>query len=479
MRLQALSELFSFRDLRNAALGAVVVVGGLGLSGLTLYAHQTGNIRLAGISAGLSLVFVILILIFVVPPLARNAGREASQLNLPFEFTVGGAIMFGLILIVGFSAWNTGNNLLFLVLSFLIATMIVGFLAGSICLRKLDVTMRFPENIFAGEATPILVGMHNRKRVLPSYSVVAEVRGQERERSIAADDLAAILPRWAARRLGRAPLVRRTLNHFVYVAASQTIDARTTHTFANRGRLMIKDFELWTKFPFGFFRHRRRLPAREAELIVFPQLVDIYPEIDAVQLDLGRRPANKRGIGQDLLALRDYQPRDDLRKIDWKATARTQQLIVREFAAEDEKRVTVMFDCVLPQDELSSQTLRDKLAAEQSGRPVVTSESFERGTRLAASLLTHFSDEGAETQLVIDGHDAGDYGLGRAHLYESLRRLALIQPVNGNGVDIREPRFDLERILDGSGDNYVFLITANGTPDLAPETLQRLKIIEY
>ena len=43
--------------------------------------------------------------------------------------------------------------LLFLVLSFLAASMVVGFFAGSICLKKLDVKMRFPETIFAGQET--------------------------------------------------------------------------------------------------------------------------------------------------------------------------------------------------------------------------------------------------------------------------------------------------------------------------------------
>jgi FtsH-binding integral membrane protein len=149
-------------------LGTVVVLGGLGLSGLTLYAHQTGNVRLAGFLAAASLVFVLLILVFIVPPLARNAGREASQMNLPFEFTTGGAVMLVLVSIVGFSAWNTGNNLLFLVLSFLIAALVVGFFAGNICLKKLDVTMRFPDTIFADEPTPI-VGVNNRKRIFPAF----------------------------------------------------------------------------------------------------------------------------------------------------------------------------------------------------------------------------------------------------------------------------------------------------------------------
>ncbi|HEX3101471.1 MAG TPA: hypothetical protein VHQ01_06765, partial [Pyrinomonadaceae bacterium] len=303
MNIKNLSQLFSLRDLRNAGLGVVVVVGGLGLSILTIYAHQVSNERLAVISAGASLVFALLILIFVVPPLARNAGREASQMNLPFEFTTGGAIMLVLVVIVGFSAWNTGNNLLFIVLSFLLGSIVVGFFAGSICLKKLDIKMRFPDTIFAGEPTPILVSLTNRKRIFPSFSVVAEVRGKERERSIAADEMEAILPRWVASRLGRAPIVRRTLHHFVHIGRNETDEAKTEHIFPHRGRLLIKDFELSTKFPFGFFRHRRRLPARSAELIVFPKIEEMDVELENNPMNAGNHSAGKRGTGIDLLAL--------------------------------------------------------------------------------------------------------------------------------------------------------------------------------
>ncbi len=477
MKVRLFTELFSLRDIRNAVLGVIVVVGGLGLSGLTLYAHQAGNIRLTTIAAASSLVFVLLILIFVVPPLARNAGREASQMNLPFEFTTGGAIILVLILIVGFSAWNTGNNLLFLVLSFLIAAMAVGFFAGSICLKKLDVTMRFPETIFAGEPTPILVSINNRKRIFPAFSVVVEVRGKERERSISADDLDAILPKWIAKRLGKAPIVRRTLNHFIYVAAKHTLEARTEHIFPNRGRLSIKDFELSTKFPFGFFRHRRRLPAREAELIVFPNVIDVSPLLDSLPLQLGKRTSSKRGTGQDLLALRDYQPQDDLRRIDWKATARTRQMIVREFAAEDEKRATVIFDTHISREDDKGLPLREKIAAEQSGKPVIVSKKFEAGASLAASILAKFVSEQAEIRLIVDG-GIGEYGVGRSHFYESLKELALAEPIFTPHTSA-ELESGLERILSETDDSHRFLITANGTGGLSPDQLQRLIIIEF
>lgn len=270
MRIQGLAQLFSLRDIRNAAVGSAVVIGGVGLSAITYLAHINDYPRLAGIAAGISLIFVLLILLFVVPPLARNASKEASQLNLPFEFTVGGAVMLGLVMIVGFSAWNSGNNLLFLVLSFLAASMVVGFFAGSISLKKLDVRMRFPETIFAGQETPILVSLQNRKRLFPSFSVVAEVRGREREESLVLNDLKKIVPEWLAKRFVRAPIVRRTLSYFVYIPRNRSTETKSNHIFPHRGRFIIKDFELSTKFPFGFFRHRRRLAAKETELIVFP-----------------------------------------------------------------------------------------------------------------------------------------------------------------------------------------------------------------
>jgi uncharacterized protein (DUF58 family) len=474
MNLGLARQLFSLRDIRNGILGAVVVFGGVGLAALTLYASQT-NPQLAGILAGVSLVFVLLILIFVVPPLARNAGREASQMNLPFEFTGAGAVMLGLIAIVAFSAWNTGNNLLFLVLSFLTAAMIVGFFAGSISLKKLDVKMRFPETIFVGQETPILVALENRKRLFGSYSVVVDVRGSQRERSVAADELYEALPQFLAARLARPPIVRRTLDHFVYVPRSRTIEHRVIHLFDRRGRFIIRDFEVSSRFPFGFFRHRRRLPAREAELYVFPAIEPFDGGLDAMHLESGRLSANRRGLGQDLMALRDYRPNDDLRHIDWKATARSRSLTVREFSADDDRRVIVYFDNRMPPETDELLTLREKLEAEQTGQPIVASTRFERGVSLAASVLAHFTEEQAEICLIV-ARKAGEFGIGTRHLYSCLQRLAVVEPdFSASG----EPPADNERILNEPDDVFRFVISAEGIVERPSEPAQKLEIIRF
>ncbi|HEX6124063.1 MAG TPA: DUF58 domain-containing protein [Pyrinomonadaceae bacterium] len=476
MDLAVFRQLFTLRDVRNAALGAAVLVGGIGLASVTYLAHLFGNARLAGLAAGASLVFVLLILIFVVPPLARNASREASQLNLPFELTTGGAIMLVLVAIVAFSAWNTANNLLFLVLSFMTAAMIVGFIAGGICLNKLEVKMRFPETIFAGEEVPILVNLSNRKPLFPSFSVVADVRGTERDESIAAHDLRRLLPEFIARRLAKPPIVRRTLDYVVYVPRRQERETKSMHVFEKRGRFLIKDFELSTKFPFGFFRHRRRLPAKETELIVLPELVPLDHHLDAIQLESGTIPASKRGSGQDLLALRDYQPNDDLRRIDWKATARTRHLTVREFLADDDRKVTVFLDTDIPEEGDRQMSLREKLEAEQSGETLVLSERLERGISLAASLLAYFNDEQAEIRLVIDG-DAGEFGLGSRHLHDSLKRLALIEPTRGEKPDPNTKFSTLNELLAETEAGYNFVITARPADEIPPEILPNSRII--
>lgn len=477
MDFKVLRQIFSLRDLRNALLAAFVVLGGLGLAVFTLWAHRSGNVRAAGIAAGLSLIFVLLILIFVVPPLARNASAEASQMNLPFEFTSGGAIYLGLIVIVGFSAWNTGNNLLFLVLSFLTAAMIVGFFAGSFCLKKLDVKMRFPETIFAGQETPILVSLHNRKFLFPSYSIVAEVRGKEREKSLILNELKKLLPAKMAEKMARPPIIKHTLDYFIHLPRRQTVENKAEHIFQNRGRFIIKDFELSTKFPFGFFRHRRRLPAQAAELIVFPKLSTLAEETENLPLDIGKLVVQKRGMGQDLLAMRDYQPMDDLRRVDWKATARANRLIVREFSAEDERRITVFLDTRLHENADGEKTLslREKIDAERVGG-IAISEKFEKGVSLTASLLSFFTEEQAEIRLIIDG-EIGEFGIGKEHLHKNLKRLALVEPNFDEkaGLDAEK----LDEIFTEKENSYTFFVSAASEAELPNRLMQKAKFIGF
>ncbi len=480
MNLKDFRQLFRLRDLRNLLVGIFVVGGGLSLAAITLWANHVGDVRTAGIAAGVSIVFVLLLLIFIVPPLARSASTEASQINLPFEFTVGGAIVLGLIAIVGFSAWNTGNNLLFLILSFLASSLVVGFFVGNYGLKKLDVKMRFPETIFAEEPTPILVSLQNRKRFFPTFSVVAEVRGKERENSALIDEIKKILPERLAKKIVRPPIIKHTLDYFVYVPRRDSVESRAEHIFPFRGRFIVKDFELSTRFPFGFFRHRRRLAARETEIVIFPRIAPIEEDLKDLPLEVGKLVANKRGLGQDLLALRDYQPMDDLRRVDWKATARANRLIVREFSAEDDKRVCIIFDPrLLLESNERKKTLRERIEEEQKGKRVApVSARFENGVSKTASLLAFFTEEQAEICLIINDKQ-GEFGIGREHLHDCLKRLATIEPNFVEELQTEKFRENLAEILSERNNSHNFLISTLSEENISSELTEELNLIRF
>jgi uncharacterized protein (DUF58 family) len=76
------------------------------------------------------------------------------------------------------------------------------------------------------------------------------------------------------------------------------------------------------------FASRRHLPSRLARL----------RELD------GRTSLLVRGQGTEFDSLRDYVVGDDVRSIDWRATARRQQVVVRTWRPERDRRVLIVLD---------------------------------------------------------------------------------------------------------------------------------------
>jgi uncharacterized protein (DUF58 family) len=437
----------SFSKWRNAILGTLLVLAGLAAAAVTLLARQTDNYALAAGAAILSLVSAALMLIFIVPPLARSAKLEVRHLDFPIAVTSGGAIFLAIVIVVGFAAWNTGNNLLFLIFSLLFSTLFVGGVAARASLRDLIVSARFPDHIFAGEAAPVIVTLRNAKSVLPSFSILVEARGRTESDT----------------KRRRKSFSKRPLAYFTYVPHHAAAEQRVEQLFAKRGHVLITGFELSTRFPFGFFRFRRRLRARDVDIVVYPKPQPVGDELHLLPSYAGRMASIRRGVGQDLFSLRDYQPQDDLRHIDWKATARSRHLTVREFSAEDERRITIVLDT----RDLSDSDQENFLTR------------FEAGVVQAASLLQHFIDERAEVRLML-GDDLGRYGGGLKHLYGCLRRLAVVSPQKQNSdAELSTSLGDPESFKDDNefDEDYAIVLTTAAPGSIPPRIWRASHVI--
>ena len=115
----------------------------------------------------------------------------------------------------------------------------------------------------------------------------------------------------------------------------------------SRGAYSFGDVGIRTLGPFGVAGRRFDLPAA--------QEVRVYPDITAVTgysllarkgalHEIGIRAARFSGLGTEYESLRDYEPGDDYRDIDWKATARRGAPVVRRFEAERSQTVVLAID---------------------------------------------------------------------------------------------------------------------------------------
>ncbi|HYN84662.1 MAG TPA: DUF58 domain-containing protein [Pyrinomonadaceae bacterium] len=466
-----------FRGWRGAVLGTLVVLGGVASAVVTVVARRANDLELARVGAVTSLVFVVLMLVFVVPPLSRSARLEASRLDLPLRLTGGGVVFLLVFGVVAFAALNTGNNLLFLVFSILASALFVAWSAARVSLRDLAVSARFPDHIFAGEPAPVIVTLSNSKRVLPSFSIFVEARSLLDE---------AARPRW---RFARRRHEKRPLAYFMYVPRAARAEQRVELSFPRRGHVLVTGFELSTRFPFGFFRLRRRLTARPSvDLVIYPKPRPAGDELHLLPTNAGQMTSSRRGLGYELHSLRDYLPRDDVRHVDWKATARAGRLTVREFTAEDERRVHVVFDTQMSEAAPTADAAGKGGGVKKRGaggkgadeaRAEELSERFERGVTIAASLVTHFVEERAEVRLTL-GAEEGHYGAGREHLYDSLRRLALVAPAPAARAETGRAEF-WERIApppSSAGTSFVILLTP-APPGSIPAHVWRASHVIY
>ena len=122
----------------------------------------------------------------------------------------------------------------------------------------------------------------------------------------------------------------------------------TTVTPRRRGRHELPEVALRVDGPLGLARSfRTAVPART---------LDVYPDVpNARRLALAVRHGRFReyagrapgplGLGTDFESIRQYVPDDDIRRVNWRATARTGRPMSNQYRIEQEREVVCLLDC--------------------------------------------------------------------------------------------------------------------------------------
>jgi len=245
---------------------------------------------------------VPLFLSFLIHPAKTWRWLKNAQ---PIRFTTFGVFYILFAIGIGAAAINTGNNLLYLVLGIQLSFIVIsGFLSDS-TLWGLRLRWHAPATLFAQQSA--IWRVEATKGWFPSVLTWVDAS-------------------WSAASCERVwlPWVRQST-----LFVSHPVQP------SRRGWLTLQSVRLGTPFPFGLFEKTHFHETHE-RWVVYPQILpeEALPQVWRRVIGDENPAQSSTGGGSVPFYLRDYVMGDPSRRIHWKATARRQQLTVKEM--EDE-----------------------------------------------------------------------------------------------------------------------------------------------
>ncbi|MDO5567552.1 MAG: DUF58 domain-containing protein, partial [Planctomycetia bacterium] len=247
-----------------------------------------------------------------------------------------GAIFFGAVL--------REVNLLLFFASVLACFLFLDYRLGKKSIGGLTVKRIPPATIHAGEPFIMTVRLENGKKRQASWGVLFEDR---------------VIPLTGRRALGAEELDRKVKQSPGYrpVCYFEKVDAgsEARKSYAGqlplRGRYQLGPTSVSTRFPLGFFRSS--LYFREtSEIIVYPKLGVLSKkwihEHSQSSNQQNRFRFHASRSSDEILGIRRWQTGDVRKWIHWRATARHNQILVRQFQSRRHLDVAVILDTWLP-----------------------------------------------------------------------------------------------------------------------------------
>lgn len=159
----------------------------------------------------------------------------------------------------------------------------------------------------------------------------------------------------------------RAVATFDEITAGQSQRVELSMLAVARGRHETIDVQLSTLFPLGFFTAQRLLTIAQPH-IVYPRPEGSLP-LPPSSVPAPHRRDGLRVAGDDFAGTRGYQAGESQRHIDWKAVARGQPLLIKQWAGEADQTLHLDWDALSQMDVEArlSQLARWVLLAERSG----------------------------------------------------------------------------------------------------------------
>ena len=400
------------KGLRGFFLSACFLSSAFFLAVLSSMAQGKGQIYAAILLAAVALILIAFVCVTVIPKLLFRVGLDLLHNFRFFRLTRTGILFVIATLIISFASLKTGNNLLILVLSLLLASMVTSGIMANLVLYGLKISVSVPDEIYAGQQSIFEVSLHNLKNFFPSFAL--KLKGGQKSD-------------W-----GTTDFFLKE-NSFPYVKANGKVKMSLVCQFMNRGTYSVEGFEIRTTFPFGLFWRGRSLEAR-GTIVIYPELQDLMTLFLQRPYLQGREQTNRSDWGCELYSIRKYHSGEAARAIHWKSTAKLRRLMVKDFALDQETPVNIVLSTHIPDH--SSWHL----------------EKFEKAISYIASLANYYRMRGQEFTFTSDNFSVSVNNENQQYI-SLMNYLARVRPILETETSVKS--FPTPCVLFVAGDSIL------------------------
>jgi len=223
-----------------------------------------------------------------------------------------GAIFIGVTVFLGVAAANTGNNLLYIIVSSMLALMLISGVSSIINLKGIELSLIPPLEVFARKRSPFRL-VARKKGIMPSFLI-----------RISSDTGETLFP----------------------IIDSRNRESNIDLLFDKRGVVEEVRLTVSSDFPLGMFVRSMEVVAK-VKLTVFPTPIpSVLRTVSGGKYQEGSstRPSFNRGY-EEFKGVKEYSG-EPMKLIHWKLTAKKEELLVREMLDEEKEPVILTLDMV-------------------------------------------------------------------------------------------------------------------------------------
>jgi uncharacterized protein (DUF58 family) len=328
---------------------------------------------------------------------------------------VNGAKLLALVIVVlvlaQLNQWDVLEKIFFV----LSALLVVSFAWSRLSLRGLVVTRQTrADRAQVGQTLTERIRVENRSRVAKLWLEVAD----------------------------HSDLPGHHLSRVVHLGPNDSTRWRVETWCSRRGRFHIGPLTLRSGDPFDLFPTQRLVPHVQ-ELLVYPATVDL----SGFRLPVGDLPGGNSiqrrtpFVTPNASGVRQYLPGDSFNRMSWSATARTGQLMVKEFELDPTADVWLVLDLE------ARHHVRARTASPETNESYTSMHELplsfwldsteEYGVTIAASLARHFLDQNRTVGLIVNNGQPTvvPTDRGARQMVKILELLAVVRADGSQSID--------------------------------------------